>query len=38
LGTDDELCQVIVADHNARREVLDSYEAALVLAEEWRTD
>jgi hypothetical protein len=37
LGVDDELGHAIVATIDGRRTVVDSYEAALVVAETWRT-
>jgi hypothetical protein len=37
LGTGDELGCAVVASVEGRRAVVDSYEAALVMAETWRT-
>jgi len=37
IGTGDDLGKAIVADSTGRREVADSYEAALSIARTWRT-
>ncbi|MCU1283113.1 MAG: hypothetical protein JWM53_6659 [bacterium] len=37
LGTGDELGHAVVASVEGRRAVVDTYEAALVMAETWRT-
>jgi hypothetical protein len=37
LGQDDELGHVVITDCDGRRELTDSYEAALTLAKSWRT-
>ena len=36
LGHDEELGRVVVSDSRGRRELVDSYEAALTLARHWR--
>jgi hypothetical protein len=37
LGHDEELGRVAVSDSRGRRELVDSYEGALMLARLWRT-
>ncbi len=37
LGRDDEIGQVVVTDSHGRRELVDAYENALMLARQWRT-
>ena len=37
LGNDEELGRVVVSDSRGRRELVDSYEGALLLARVWRS-
>ena len=37
LGHDEEIGRVVVTDSTGRRELVDAYESALVLARHWRT-
>jgi hypothetical protein len=36
LGHDDEIGNVVIADSDGRRRLVESYEGALELAKEWR--
>ena len=37
LGHDEEIGHVVVTDSNGRRQLVDAYESALLLARHWRT-